>query len=115
MAWAASIEQLDLEAAKRRQSETDRARTLFVKRLFRVDPADPRLYHLVLDPTVLGIDATVRLLVVASEAFFAANPDAWCPDARAPRGSTPRPSRLLARLGAVAGRRAPARCCGCTG
>ena len=31
-----------LEAAKRRQSEADRARTLFVKRLYRADPADPR-------------------------------------------------------------------------
>ena len=45
----------------------------FVKRLFRADPADPRLYHLVIDPTVLGVDATVRVLQSAAEAFFAAN------------------------------------------
>ena len=74
VAWAAAFEHLDTEAAKRRQSETDRARTLFVKRLFRVDPSESRHYHLVLDPTVLGIDASVRLLVAAAEAFFAANP-----------------------------------------
>jgi cytidylate kinase len=74
VAWAATHEHIDLDAARRRQSETDRARTLFVKRLFRVDPADPRLYHLVFDPTVIGVDAAVALLAGAAEAFFAANP-----------------------------------------
>jgi cytidylate kinase len=74
VAWAAAHEQLDLEAARRRQSETDRARALFVKRLFRVDPADPRLYHLIIDPTVIGVDATVRVIGAAAEAFFASNP-----------------------------------------
>jgi cytidylate kinase len=74
VAWAAGLEHLDLEATKRRQAETDRARSVFVKRLFRVDPADTRLYHLILDPTVLGIDPAVRLLVSAAQAFFEANP-----------------------------------------
>jgi cytidylate kinase len=74
IAWAASHENLGVEAAKARQNETDRARTLFVKRLFRADPSDARLYHLVLDPTVLGIDATLQVLTVAARAFFAADP-----------------------------------------
>lgn len=74
VAWAASHEQLGLEGAKRRQHETDRARTQFVKRLFRADPSEARLYHLVVDPTVLGIDPTLQLLVTASQAFFTANP-----------------------------------------
>jgi cytidylate kinase len=74
VAWAASIEQLDLEAVKRRQSEADKARTQFVKRLFHADPADPRLYHLLIDPTVLGVDATVRVLKAAAEAYFSAAP-----------------------------------------
>jgi cytidylate kinase len=74
VAWASSHENVDLEATKRRQSEADKARSQFVKRLFRVDPSDFRLYHLVLDPTVLGIDASVRVLRVAAEAFFDANP-----------------------------------------
>jgi cytidylate kinase len=72
--WAASIEGLDLEAVKRRQNEADKARSQFVKRLFHADPADPRLYHLVVDPTVLGVDAAVRVIQTAAEAFFAANP-----------------------------------------
>jgi len=74
VAWAAAFEHLDLDAARRRQNETDRARAVFVKRLFRVDPSEARLYHLVLDPTVLGIDPAVDLLVSASQAYFAANP-----------------------------------------
>jgi cytidylate kinase len=74
IAWAASHENLGVEAARARQSETDRARTLFVKRLFRADPSDVRLYHLVLDPTVLGVDAALQVLTVAARAFFAANP-----------------------------------------
>jgi cytidylate kinase len=59
---------------KRRQIEADKARSQFVKRLFRADPADPRLYHLVIDPTVLGVDAAVQILRSAAGAFFAANP-----------------------------------------
>jgi cytidylate kinase len=74
IAWAASHENLGVEAARARQNETDRARTLFVKRLFRADPADARLYHVVLDPTVLGIDAALQVLTAAARAFFAANP-----------------------------------------
>jgi hypothetical protein len=72
VAWAAPFEHLDTEAARRRQAETDRARASYVKRLYRKDPADPSLYHLVLDPTVLGIDAAVEVVKAAAAAFFAA-------------------------------------------
>jgi cytidylate kinase len=71
VAWAAGYEQLDLEVAGRRQQETDRARAAFVKRLYRRDPADSSLYHLVLDPTVIGIDAAVDVIERAAAAFFA--------------------------------------------
>ncbi len=74
VAWAASHEQLELESTKRRQAEADKARSQFVKRLFRVDPADPRLYHLLLDPTVIGIEGAVRVVKLAAECFFDANP-----------------------------------------
>jgi cytidylate kinase len=72
--WASQFENLDREAAKRRQSETDRARTTFVKRLYRVDPADPALYHLILDPISIGVEAALTILLAASRAFFEANP-----------------------------------------
>lgn len=72
VAWAAPFEQLDLEAARRRQAETDRTRASFVKRLYRKDPADPSMYHLVLDPTAIGVDAAIEVIKAASTAFFAA-------------------------------------------
>lgn len=70
IAWAAPYEGLTLEAAKKRQDETDRARTQFVKRLYRLDPTGTGLYHMVLDPTVLGIDGAVKVITAALELFF---------------------------------------------
>ncbi|MHB1533314.1 MAG: cytidylate kinase-like family protein, partial [Acidimicrobiales bacterium] len=68
---AAGIEHLDLDRARRRQEETDRARALFVKRLYRADPADPRWYHVVLDSTVFALERSVALLAEAATAYFA--------------------------------------------
>lgn len=68
--WAAPYESLPREGAARRQAETDRTRASFVKRLYRVDPADPSLYHLVLDPTVLGVEAALAVIKTAADAFF---------------------------------------------
>lgn len=73
VAWAAPFENLDLEAARRRQAETDRTRASFVKRLYRKDPADPSLYHLIVDPTVIGVDAALEVIKLAASAFFAAS------------------------------------------
>ena len=74
LAFASQFEKLDEESAKRRQAEADRARTLFVKRLYRVDPADVSLYHLVLDTTVLGAGLGLKVVLTAAQAFFEANP-----------------------------------------
>lgn len=67
---AAALEGLDKTGAKRNQEEADRARTLYVKRLYRVDPASPSLYHMVLDTTVLGVEGSVEVLAAAARAFF---------------------------------------------
>ena len=48
---------------------------MFVKRLYRADPADPSLYNMILDPTVLGFDAALQIVAGAARAFFEANPD----------------------------------------
>ena len=42
-----------------------------MKRLYRRDPADPSLYHLIVDPTVIGVDAAVEVIATAARAFFA--------------------------------------------
>lgn len=79
IAWAAPFEGLEVEAARRRQHETDRARAAFVKRLYHRDPADPTLYHLVVDTTVIGVDAAVEVIETAAAAFFSrdAAPPTW--------------------------------------
>ncbi len=74
LAWAADFEHLDRDAARRRQNEADRARTSFVKRLYRADPTDPGLYHLLVDSTVLGVDGTVEVVTSAATAFFRLHP-----------------------------------------
>ena len=73
--WSAQFERLTLEDAKKRQSEADRARSLFVKRLYHVDPSDPALYHMILDPTVMGVEPAVTVVATAARAFFEAHPD----------------------------------------
>lgn len=48
--------------------DNDRARTAYVKHFYGADPADPRLYHLVIDTTRLSVPAAVDLVVVAAGA-----------------------------------------------
>ncbi|MBR8740453.1 AAA family ATPase [Nocardiopsis sp. MG754419] len=47
--------------------DNDRARASYVRRFYRVDAADPGHYHLVVDSTVLSIDACADLVVRAAE------------------------------------------------
>jgi cytidylate kinase len=69
---ACAIEGLDEATARRRLADTDRARTLYVRRLYRADATDPALYHLVLDSTVLRAEQTVDVIVTAVTAFLQA-------------------------------------------
>ena len=75
VAWAASYENSSsMEAAQRRQSETDRARTAFREASL---PGRPRRYPAL--PPVAGHDGvghrrSLEVLTVAARAFFAANP-----------------------------------------
>jgi cytidylate kinase len=71
IARASELENITLAEARVRQGETDRARNLFVRRLYHRDPEDPTLYHLRIDSTILPIDSVVRLLLVAVEASVA--------------------------------------------
>lgn len=73
--WAAQFEHLSVDDARKRQTETDRARTLFVKRLYHVDPTDPSLYHMIIDPTVMGVEPAVAVVGLAARSFFEAHPE----------------------------------------
>lgn len=55
-------------ALERTLEDNDRARTAYVKHFYRADPADPRLYHVVLDSTAFPVDAVVSMIVLAAGA-----------------------------------------------
>jgi cytidylate kinase len=67
---AMKIEGIDEGTARRRLEETDRARAAYVERLYGRNAADPVLYHLVLDSTVLRVGDCVDLLAATATAFW---------------------------------------------
>lgn len=67
----AAWEGVDVETARVRLRDTDAVRSRYVRRLYRLDPADASLYHLVLDATALSADACVEVIAAAAEAFWA--------------------------------------------
>jgi cytidylate kinase len=71
LAAATKIEGVSAEQASIALNETDRARVAYVKRLYRTDPADSRLYHLVIDSTVLPLEVVVDLITGAARAAWA--------------------------------------------
>jgi cytidylate kinase len=66
----ATIEGLSDDAARLHQVEADRAWSKFVERVLSHDPADPTLYHLILDSTVVPLDTCVDVIVAAAEASW---------------------------------------------
>lgn len=70
LARAMSIEGATEEEARTRQTDTDKAWSRFVSRLFDKDPADPNLYHLVLDTTALPLDGCVDVIATAARSFW---------------------------------------------
>jgi cytidylate kinase len=70
VARAAELEGIDTKLAAKRLNETDKARTLFVRRLYRADSSDPAWYQLVLDSTWCPVESTVELVAAAARRFF---------------------------------------------
>ena len=71
VAQGAEIEAVELDEARRHLDAADRARTAYVRRLYGADPADPRHYHLVIDSTVLPLDAVTDLILRSLSVFRA--------------------------------------------
>jgi len=63
------IEGVDADTARRRLERTDEIRRLYWRRLYRQDWRDPDHYHLVLDTTVLDLEAATALVVAAVNAI----------------------------------------------
>jgi cytidylate kinase len=68
IARGARIEGISEEQATKHLHASDRARTAYVRRLYRADPADARHYHLVIDSTAIPLDTVVELILAASAA-----------------------------------------------
>jgi hypothetical protein len=64
-------EGIDVDTARKRLEETDASRTRYVRSLYRVDPSDPALYHLVVDSTVLSVEGCVNVIACAANAAWA--------------------------------------------
>jgi cytidylate kinase len=71
-AQGAAVEGIGEEEARARLRAADKARTAYVRRLYRTDPADPSLYHLVIDSTAIPLDTVVELILTAARAHHAA-------------------------------------------
>jgi Cytidylate kinase-like family len=71
----AAIEGISEEQARERLCAADKARTAYVRRLYRTDPADPSLYHLVIDSTAMPLDTVIELIVPAARAHEASVPE----------------------------------------
>jgi cytidylate kinase len=67
----AVVEDISEEKARERLRAADKARTAYVCRLYRTDPADASLYHLVIDSTAMPLDAVIELIVTAARAHEA--------------------------------------------
>ncbi|HEV2451557.1 MAG TPA: cytidylate kinase family protein, partial [Streptosporangiaceae bacterium] len=70
-AQGAAIDGISQEQARQRRLTADKARTAYVRRLYRCDPADASLYHLVIDSTAMSLDTVIELILVAARAHSA--------------------------------------------
>jgi cytidylate kinase len=86
IARGAAIEGISQEQARERLRAADKARTAYVRRLYRTDPSDASLYHLVIDSTAIPLDAVIELILTAARAHSAAAQDATPPPGRGPTG-----------------------------
>jgi cytidylate kinase len=68
VAQGAVVEGISEEQARERLRAADKARTAYVRRLYRTDPADPALYHLVIDSTALPLEVVTELVLAAARA-----------------------------------------------
>jgi cytidylate kinase len=66
VARGAAMEAIDEQEARVHMRAADKARADYVRRLYGVDPEDPSLYHIVIDSTVMPIEAVVELILMAA-------------------------------------------------
>jgi cytidylate kinase len=62
---------LDEETARRALRATDQAHAAYARRFYGARLDDPAHYHVMIDPTAVGVDATVEILVAAARSLHA--------------------------------------------
>src|SRR2546421_75177 len=62
-AQGAAVEGISQDQARQRLRAADKARTAYIRRLYRCDPADASLYHLVIDSTAIPLDTVTELIL----------------------------------------------------
>jgi cytidylate kinase len=65
---ACDYEGASAATARKQLEQTDRAREAYVKHFYKCDARDPQHYHLVIDSTVLDVDACVDVIALAARA-----------------------------------------------
>jgi cytidylate kinase len=75
IAQGAAIEGISEKQAAARLRTADKARTAYARRLYRCDPADASLYHMVIDSTAMPLDTVIELIITAARAHQAAVPE----------------------------------------
>ncbi len=83
------VEGISEEQAGERLRAADKARTAYVRRLYRCDPADASLFHLVIDSTAMPLDTVVELILTAARAHSAEAQDATARSGPAPASGGP--------------------------
>ena len=71
LAQAMAAEQIDMETARTRMSQVDAAREHYIWRLYRISAADPSLYHLQIDSTIIKLQTCTELIVQAYQSLVA--------------------------------------------
>src|SRR4051794_31814541 len=70
---AMELEGLDEETARRALRTTDQAHEAYARRFYDARLDDPALYHVMIDPTAVGIDAAVEMLLTAARSLAPAS------------------------------------------
>jgi cytidylate kinase len=71
LAQGAAVEGVSVDEARAHMQAADKARTLYVRRLYGVDPTAAGHYHLVIDSTAVPLGTVVEVILLASADFIA--------------------------------------------
>jgi cytidylate kinase len=69
LAQGAAIEGVSMDEARAHMDAADKARTAYVRRLYRTNPTRAALYHLVIDSTAIPLETVVEIILSGARAY----------------------------------------------